>query len=199
MPITRNRSSLSIEPRAYDVAGLPTRYFHPGELQVLLHLYEMVSPRTVIEFGVNIGRNVVAALRNIPDLTHYVGIDVESTYESIMKVQRKEVPAIPGELALHDPRFTLIVRPNGSFDLTPADLPPADAVFIDADHSRAGVMNDYALALEVVRPGGVIIFHDDNCLPVVEVTQTLNDLVDGGADIVHVAGTWLAFQRIAEA
>lgn len=195
MSIARNRKSVSVSPRQYDTSGLPTRFFNPGELAALLHLFEMVDARVIIEFGVNTGRNPAAALRNIPTIDRYVGIDVEQGYETVMPVQRREIPDRPGELAQHDPRFELIVRKNGSFDLTEADLPECDAVFIDADHSRKGVMNDYTLAKARVRPGGIIIFHDDNCLPVVEVTQTLNDLCAQGADIVHVQGTWLAYER----
>jgi len=196
MNIQRNRRSVEIKPRAYDLEGLPTRYFHPGEIEVLMHLIESVEAAVVIEFGVNEGRTPAAVLRNVPTITKYVGIDVTRDYRTIMPVQRKEIPIKPGHLAAHDPRFQLIVRRRGSFDLTPADLPQADVAFIDADHSRQGVMNDYSLARKVVRPGGIIIFHDDNCLPTVEVTQTLNDLCDEGREIVHVAGTWLAYERV---
>lgn len=196
MPVTRNRPSVTLSPRRYDTAGLPARYFNPGELEALLHLYESVDAKVIVEFGVNNGRTPLAALRNLKGLEQYVGIDVEPDYITQMEVQRREIPRIPGELALHDPRFRLIVRRHGSFDLKAEDLPLCDAVFIDADHSRAGVMNDYQLSLEIVRPGGIIIFHDDNCLPVVQVTETLNDLRSAGADIQHVAGTWLAFERV---
>jgi predicted O-methyltransferase YrrM len=165
-------------------------------LDALLHLYESVAPSVIIEFGVNTGRNAIAALRNIAGLERYVGIDVTSDYQATLPVQRREVPQRPGELALHDSRFQLVVRPRGSFELTADDLPAADAIFIDADHSRSGVENDYALARAVIRPGGVIVFHDDNGLPAVEVTQTLNDFCAAGRGIVHVEGTWLAFERI---
>ncbi|MBX5463721.1 MAG: class I SAM-dependent methyltransferase [Steroidobacteraceae bacterium] len=196
MNIQRNRRSVEITPRAYDLEGLPTRYFHPGEIEVLMHLIESVAASVVIEFGVNNGRTPAAVLRNVQSITNYVGIDVTRDYRTIMPAQRKEIPIKPGRLAAHDPRFQLIVRRRGSFDLTPADLPQADVAFIDADHSRQGVMNDYSLARKVVRPGGIIVFHDDNCLPTVEVTQTLNDLCDEGREIVHVAGTWLAYERV---
>lgn len=198
MPISRNRESVTITPRAYDVSGLPTRYFNPGELQALLHLFESVKPKTIIEFGVNTGRNAVAALRNIEGLERYVGVDVDQSYQTLMPVQRKEVPIIPGELALGDPRFELIVRPTGTFELTAADLPKCQALFIDADHSRKGLLNDYALAKQLVEPGGLLVMHDDNCLPVVEITQTLNEMCDNGARILHVAGTWLAFERVPD-
>lgn len=190
----RNRPSERIAPRQYDTKGLPTRFFNPGELEALLHLFESVEPRVIVEFGVHEGRNAVAALRNIASLEMYVGVDVTPDYQTRMKVQRKEVPAAPGRLAFGDERFELIVRPRGTFDLTPDDLPMACAVFIDADHSRAGVENDTALARAIVRPGGILIWHDDNCLPVVEVTQTLNDMK--GHDIRHVSGTWLSYERV---
>lgn len=196
MQITRNRLSVTLSPRKYDTAGLPARFFNPGELEALLHLFESVRPRTIIEFGCHEGRNAAAALRNIQTLERYVGVDVPPSYITKMAVQRKEIPAQPGRLAAHDPRFELILRPRGTFDLTGDDLPAADVVFIDADHSREGVENDTRLALLAVRTGGMIIWHDDNCLPVVEVTQTLNDYCATGAEIKHVAGTWLAFERI---
>lgn len=159
-------------------------------------MYESVSPEVIIEFGVNTGRNALAALRNIDTLKKYVGIDVTPDYQTIMPVQRKEIPAKPGELAIHNPKFELIVKDNGSFDLTADDLPMCDAVFIDADHSRKGVMNDRQLSLKVVKPGGIIIYHDDNCMIAVEVTETLNDLCATGAKIIHVAGTWLAYEHV---
>lgn len=196
MTIARNRASVKLLPRKYDTAGLPTRFFNPGELDRLLHLYESVAPRVVIEFGVHMGRNAVAALRNIPSIERYIGVDVVPDYRTTMPVQRNEVPAEPGSLALHDSRFELIVRPRGTFDIERDDLPIADVVFIDADHSRVAVEHDYALAKRAVRPGGMIIFHDDNGLPAVQVTETLNDLCAAGAPIVHVADTWLAFEAI---
>lgn len=196
MQITRNRPSVTLSPRKYDADGLPTRFFNPGELDALLHMFESVSARTIIEFGCHDGRNAAAALRNLPTVDRYVGVDVPPGYVTKMAVQRKEIPAQPGHLAADDPRFELILRPRGTFDLAADDLPMADAVFIDADHSKEGVENDTLLAMSVVRPGGIVIWHDDNCLPVVEVTQTLNDYCDHGYQITHVAGTWLAFARI---
>lgn len=196
MTIKRNRPSVRVAPRQYDTAGLTKRFFNPGELEAWLHLVESVEPRIVIEFGVHEGRNAAATFRNIPSVWRYVGVDVTPGYRSRMPVQRLEVPAVPGRLVRGDPRFELIVRPHGTLDLIADELPMADVVFIDADHSRVCVEHDYALAREVLRPGGMIIFHDDNCLPQVEVTQTLNDLCAQGAEITHVADTWLSFSRM---
>lgn len=196
MSIVRNRLSVKVKPRRFDLAGVPRRYFNPGELEAFLSLVESVWPETVVEFGVNNGRNPLATFRNVASVKRYVGVEVEPGYVPSMRVQRRELPAVPGELVKDDGRFELITRKRGSFDLAPEDLPTCDAVFIDADHSRAAVLNDYALAKAITREGGIIIFHDDNCLPVVEVTQAVNELCEAGAKIQHVEGTWLAFERV---
>lgn len=176
------------------MSGLPERYMHRGELDCLVHLLR--DARTVVEFGCNNGRTAAAILRNVPTIEHYVGVDVPTGYSFACKVQAREVPQIPGELALDDGRFELKLRKSGTLDLTPNDLPKCDAVFIDGDHSRAAVLHDTALARAIVRPGGLIIWHDDNGLDVVDVSAVLDELAEQGADIKHVAGTWLAFERV---
>jgi predicted O-methyltransferase YrrM len=193
--IKRNRPSVKVEAGRFDIAGLPTQYFNPGELETLLTLIDMVSARTVVEIGVNAGRNPAAVLRNLAYVQRYVGVDVTAGHRTTLPVQRREVPAVPGHLAAHDPRFELILRARGSFDLTEADLPKADAVFIDGDHSFDAVVHDWSLALEILNPGGIIIFHDDNCRAEVEVTQAINHINDEyDRSIKHVSGTWLAYE-----
>jgi predicted O-methyltransferase YrrM len=195
-PETTSRPEIAINARKAVMPAFPPRYFNAGELDVLVTLIASVEPKTVIEFGCNEGRAAATILHNVPSITHYVGIDVLPGYVTIMPCQRREIPADPGHFALDDARFQLLLCARGSFDLMPDDLPGADACFIDADHSRDGVLNDYALAKAKVRPGGIIVFHDDNGLPVVQVAETLDELYADGANIKHVAGTWIAFEVV---
>lgn len=169
---------------------------NPGELETLLHLMESVQSKVVVEIGVNSGRNPMAAFRNVSTITHYVGIDVPPGTHLPLKAQAKEVPDYPGHLAAGDSRLEVIVSERGSMDLEPEDLPVCDLCFIDGDHSRDAVLSDYALAKQIVRPGGLIVFHDDNGRTVVDVTATLNELCDRGSEIVHVRNTWLSFERV---
>lgn len=155
-----------------------------------------MGARRVAEFGCNNGRTAAAVLRNLPDIERYIGVDVLAGYSFACKVQAKEVPQTAGELALGDPRFELVLRKRGTFDLAAEDFPELDAVFIDGDHSETAVRHDYALAKAIVRRGGIIVFHDDNGLGVVDVSRVLDSLADSGANIQHVAGTWLAFERV---
>jgi predicted O-methyltransferase YrrM len=119
-------------------------------------------------------------------------------YVTAKQVQRGEVPAVAGELVKNDRRVHIIVQPRGSHDVLASDLQPCDAVFIDGDHSRKGVLNDTHLALEKVRPGGIVIWHDYHNLGTVDVREVLHEMHREFPDMPlrHVGGTWLVYCRI---
>lgn len=167
-----------------------------GELETLVALVRSVCPRHVIEFGVNVGRTAKVIMANVDGIEDYTGIDVAPGYVPAKAVQRNEIPAHPGELVGADPRFQLVVRPRGSLDLTAADLAPCDAAFIDGDHGREAVLHDTALARALVRPGGIIVWHDYHDLGTVDVKDVLDDMSQAGAAIMCVDRTWLAFERV---
>jgi predicted O-methyltransferase YrrM len=169
---------------------------HEGELDVLIHLVRSLDARVVAEFGCNNGRTAAAVLRNVLTIERYIGVDVPLGYVTPCKVQRREVPQRPGELALADGRFELVLRDRGTFDLSAKDFPQCDLIFIDGGHDEAAVRNDRDLALRVVRAGGLIVYHDDNGLRTVDVSRVLDDIHDNGADVRHVSGTWLAFEYV---
>jgi predicted O-methyltransferase YrrM len=189
------KSSLDVQP--IDWRGLPTAYMdvNEGELETLIALVRSVSPRHVIEFGVNVGRTAKAIMANVDGIERYTGIDVPLGYVQSLPVQRDSAVANPGEMVLSDPRFHLIVRPRGSLDLTPVDLAPCDAAFIDGDHSREGVAHDSMLARALVRPGGIIVYHDYHELGSVDVKDVLDEMHLAGDVIYRVENTWLAFER----
>lgn len=185
-----------IKPARISWEGLTKRFMNPGELETLVALVASVKPEVVIEFGVNEGRTAKSLLREIPSIRSYIGVDVLPGYVTAKAVQRKEVPLRAGHMVEHDPRVTLHVTKRGSFDLSPKDLPEADVVFIDGDHSRAGVVQDTTLARCTVRKGGLIIWHDYHNLGKVDVREVLHEFRDEGAQIIHAEGTWLAFERV---
>lgn len=190
-----------INAKPIDWTGLPQRFMNPGELETLCALIASVTPKCVIEFGINTGRTAKALLREVPSIEKYVGVDVLPGYTTAMQVQHKEVPSIAGELVKGDKRVTLIVTPRGSHDLEPEQLPMCDAVFIDGDHSRSGVEKDTHLARSRLRRGGILVWHDYHNVmdkrgnPVVHVAQVLHEYQSAGCKIIHAAGTWLAFER----
>jgi predicted O-methyltransferase YrrM len=187
--------TIKMTPPPIDWGGLPRRFMNPGELETLCALIGSVNPRVVVEFGVNTGRTAKAILANVMGIEHYVGIDVTPGYVTAKQVQRGEVPLDAGHMVKGDPRVELIVTAQGSHGMQPDELPMADAIFIDGDHSRFGVENDTMLADRIVRPGGIIIWHDYHTLGTVDVKEVLDEMVAKGRPIVHAEGTWIAFQR----
>lgn len=186
---------VKVEPAECDLRGFPRRFVNPGELEVLIALVRSVSPKAVIEIGVNEGRTAKAILQNVDGIERYQGVDVEAGYVPAMKVQRNERPDRPGWMAADYARFELILRPRGSLDLEPHDLAECDVMFIDGDHGHAAVRHDIRLAEALVQPGGMIIYHDYHDLGTVDVKTVLEERAARGFQIQHVAGTWLAFER----
>lgn len=188
----------SIETIPVDLSVIPvehrTRFFNPGELDTLAALIKSVNPKIVAEFGCQNGRTAKVLLNHIPSIEIYIGVDVPPYYETECEVQRSEVPEKAGELALDDDRFVLMLNQMGTRGFH-SILPMVDAVFIDGDHSYEGVINDHALALRIVRPGGIIIHHDYHTLGTVGVQKALNELVKDN-EIYHVPNTWLCYQNI---
>lgn len=176
--------------------------FIPGELEVLVHLVRSVEPRTMIEFGCRDGRTAKIMLNNVTTLDKYIGIDVAFGHQPTLSHQAEETVRHPGTLAQTDSRFELMVRPSGTLGLTKSDLPGADAVFIDGDHSEFAVTSDTKLARQIINPGGIIVWHDygnemhgvdDGEIGVKTVLDRLCDIEH--LNITSVLGTWLAFLR----
>jgi SAM-dependent methyltransferase len=189
---------------ALNWGGIPedkrARFLHPGELAVIASLLR--GKARVVEFGCQNGRTARVLLDSLPGIEHYIGIDVLPGYVPAKAVQRGEVPDKPGEFALGDDRFRAIVRERGSYDVQAGEISPVDAAFIDGDHSREGVLNDYRLARAAMRRGGILLFHDyhdrvgADGKPEVDVAEVLHELYLDGLPLVHVAGTWIAYAAI---
>ena len=185
-----------LRPRAVDWMGLHRGYLAAGEMEVIASLVSMVEAEVMLEFGCRDGRTAAVLLRNVASLRRYVGVDVPASYVPALAHQVSEMVPAPGELAARDLRFELIIRDRGTLDLGPRDLPRADAVFVDGDHSERVVRHDSDLARALVRPGGVVIWHDYHNVGV-DVTEVLDDLWDQGWPIEAVRGTFLAFMMAA--
>lgn len=188
--------SISLPSRPIDARGLPARFMFPGELEKLIAIVRLVDrPEAMLEIGCHEGRTAAACLREIPSLKRYVGIDVEQGYRPALKAQQQEIPRRAGHYALHDSRFRLLVSRGGSFDIGSSDIGPMDVIFIDGDHGAEAVRHDTELARAIVRPGGIIIWHDYSN-PEAHVTAVLDEEIRRGHEIRHVEKTWLAFEKI---
>jgi predicted O-methyltransferase YrrM len=180
------------------VIANPSGFMSAREREVLVALVESVKAKVMIEMGVQEGQAAQVILKNVSTIERYVGIDVEPGYLPIHPHQLRETPEEPGKLVKNDPRFTLIRKPRGSLDVTPEELPACDVVLIDGDHGRAAVLNDSALAHAVLRPGGIIIWHDYDQASPVDVRDVLDELHAQGVELAQIADTWIAIHRIRQ-
>lgn len=189
-----SQSQLNVKP--IDWLGLPKRYLNEGEMEVLVALAQSVKAEVGLEIGCNTARTSKLLLHNVPTLQRMVGIDVLPGYRFAKAVQRNEIPTIPGQYAIDDERFELLLSKRGSFDLQPHELPMCQFVFVDGDHGRDAILHDAELAKSITRPGGVVVYHDYNDNGTVDVREVLNEMSEAGAKIQHVQGTWIAFERV---
>jgi predicted O-methyltransferase YrrM len=173
------------------VIGPFSRYLGANECSIMIDLVRSVSPRVMIEFGCNLGITAKRVLENVPTLEKYIGVDVPPAHVTTLMCQLEEVPESAGCYA-DDPRFRLLTSPTQ--ELEASDLEPCDAVFIDGDHSFPAVTHESIIARDLVRPGGIIIWHDFQN-PSVEVTEALVSFYAQGWPIVSVRNSWLAFMR----
>jgi|SRR5262252_476341 len=182
-----------IEPAR--IRAFPNKYLGDVETAILVSLVKSVNPKVMIEIGVQEGRTAKIILDNVEGLQRYIGIDVLPDHEPTLECQRSEIPRTAGIYAAPDERFWLLVCEGGSTRLGPQDLEPADCCFIDGDHSRAAVEHDSFLSRALVRPGGIVIWHDAGN-EAVEVTPVLEQLSGQGWPITAIEGSWLAYMRV---
>jgi len=160
------------------------------DLDVLTALAVYFKPRRVLEIGVNTGLTAAAILEACPDIEQYIGVDLERSAVWY---------CAPGETvgcyAAKDPRFTLLLRPRGAFDLAPDELGQIDFVFVDGNHTRACVQHDSQLARALVaREGGVIVWHDYKSPGNPDVPTVIHELNAIEDRIAWVQGTWCCFE-----
>ena len=132
-------------------------------------------------------------LDNVSSIVKYIGVDVLPGYKFGLPIQERELPPNPGELLRGDKRYSNLLSARGAWDINANTIGEFDMVLIDGDHSRAAVENDSALADKIVRPRGLIVWHDygDWC---VDVNEALAARAANGHVIHHAADTMLAWE-----
>jgi predicted O-methyltransferase YrrM len=170
---------------------VPNRFTFGRDRTGLIALFKNAT--RIVEFGINEGYTAKLLLDNIPSIESYVGIDVPAYHKTRLETQASEVPQDAGHVVRDDPRVRIIVRAGGSEAVTAREIGPCDAAFIDGDHSPIAVAHDTKLALACIRRG-IIVWHDycDGS----PVKPMLDIMAAGGAEISHLHGTWLAYERI---
>ena len=111
--------------------------------------------KEILETGTRYGRTTVNLAKFCPTDGRVVSIDLNQSDA------HKTLATMPDDIKK---KVTLIQHDTNSFDFS--TIGRFDLVFIDGDHSADGANSDTLNAVKVLKPGGVIIWHDFMSLPI---------------------------------
>jgi cephalosporin hydroxylase len=140
----------------------------PEEITALLDLVRREAPRRILEIGSSRGGTLYLFTKVVPADATLLTVDLRIPDPALLRSfarGRQRVVTIEGDSTAPD--TLAAVR---------AVLPEAvDFLFLDGDHSYEGIKRDFEIYAPLVRPGGLIVFHD-----IVEDNETRYGVVTGG-------------------
>jgi cephalosporin hydroxylase len=139
-----------------------------GEICGLLQLLAERSPKDLLEIGTSEGGTLYLLTRVADPAASLVSIDLHLPDPELLASfarRRQRITPIEGDSTAPATRQ----RAGEQF---PSGV---DFLFIDGDHSYEGVKKDFELYSPLVRPGGLIAFHD-----IVDDNETRYGVITGG-------------------
>lgn len=136
-----------------------------NELVILAGICRAVRPKRVFEIGTFNGRTTVNLAANCPEDAVIYTLDIPHDHPAFAMVSGEErfsLKANAGALYRNSP-YAGKVRQlwSDSAEFDPAPLAgQIDLAFIDGSHSYAYVENDTRKTMEMMAPGGVVLWHD---------------------------------------
>jgi cephalosporin hydroxylase len=127
-----------------------------GEILKLMELVEALKPRRACEIGSMEGGTLFLLTRMCDPESHVISLDwsyTEARRRSFPRFARGRQRLSLVEADSHAPSTRRRVE-----ELLEGE--PLDFLFIDGDHSLAGVALDFEMFAPLVRAGGIIAFHD---------------------------------------
>ena len=154
------------------------------ELTVIAAICAARRPETIFEIGTFDGRTTLNLVENSPPETRIYTLDLPAN-----QIDETEHALAPGEDVfvrkrgsgarfVSSPfasRITQLYGDSARFDFFPYRR-GIDLVFVDASHAYEYVLADSRTALELLRPGGVILWHDYGTGDWPGVNRALNEL-----------------------
>ena len=161
------------------------------ELTQLAEAVSALQPYTIVEIGTRDGGTLWVWSRCSPGLAHLVSVDLPGgIHGGGYPDQREKLYRLFAEkrAGLSLDLLRCDSQTEATRDAVRASLngAPVDFLFIDGDHREAGVRRDYALYAPLVRPGGLIAFHDirpNTVDPTIEVWKLWDDLKASGVPV----------------
>jgi predicted O-methyltransferase YrrM len=133
---------------------------------LMMQLVAMLRPEKIFEIGTSQGRTTALMAMNAPLTTRIFTLDLppdlavpdHATDMHLIELARRELG-----IAFRDSpwqlRITQLMGDSGTFDFSPY-YDAMDLVTIDGSHTYEFVRSDSLNAFRMIRPGGVILWHD---------------------------------------
>lgn len=158
-------------PEAYVQLAAQT-LFRPSQIRSeicgLLHLLQERQPQNLLEIGTNRGGTLYLFARHAARDARLLSVDLHLQNESVIRSfgrGRQQVELLAGDsTAATTIEYIRQYFPEG-----------IDFVLLDGDHSYEGISQDYQNYAPMVKPGGIIAFHD-----IVEDNETRYGVITGG-------------------
>lgn len=133
---------------------------------LMMQIAAMLRPLRIFEIGTSQGRTTALLAMNTPPETQIFTLDLppEATLPAgvsdlhLIELARKEL-GIAFRGTNWESRITQLLGDSGSFDFTPY-YDTIDLVTVDGSHTYKFVRQDSLNAFRMIRPGGVILWHD---------------------------------------
>jgi predicted O-methyltransferase YrrM len=175
------------------------------ELKIISNLVRKINPDTIFEIGTFQGRTTLNMALNTHANAKIITLDLpsEGLSATAMEIEEGEVRYVQKELSgerfIGHPMATKIQQVFGdsatySFDPYKNSI---DLAFIDGSHAYEYVLNDSKKILSIMRPGGLIIWHDYTNWE--GVWTALNELHKSDfryKNIKHIGGTSIAILEV---
>ncbi len=172
------------------------------ELTTLAIIVRRLQPKRIVEIGTSEGRTTLNLALNAPPDAEIITLDLppeltgEHRKHSGPNYKQMNVEE-PGVLFRDHPvasKIKLVLADSTKFDWTPYER-SVDFVFIDGAHDYESVRKDTENALRIIRPGGIIVWHDYGVWK--GVTRCLDELREQ-FPVVLLKDTTLAYLRVTE-
>ena len=201
-----NRAPAEEALRLYrPVGGDAGTTLSPLELLALATLARQVAARNLLEIGTFDGNTAVNLVANAAPGAKLTTVDlpVDWNGETVLDVPEKsknvtDRTQVGRRIQESDfsERITQIFADSAALDWRSLSPDPFDFVFIDGCHDYAYVKKDTDNALEVIRPGGMLVWHDYAMFS--DVSRAVDERAEAlGVQVIQ--GTRLAVGRTPEA
>ncbi len=168
----------------------------PLESMALAALSERVEAKRIFEFGTYKGVSTTQLALNVGQEGMVFTLDLPEDHPAyLLPIPKPEERAIAAEsgkgiLIPRDllSRVTFLQFDSATFDTSPY-ISSMDLIFIDAAHSYEYVKNDSLKGWEMLKPGGIMAWHD--CNP--NHPGVVRYLKESGHKVSLIQGTTLAF------